>query len=319
MNFKYAMSLFSAVAIMAFSVLSVSAADNEFWADPDKLTTNTEAPTISFDMPNYDKYVKCTNDASLIELNLSQEKDNTYQGGALKLSASLNKDLDNYCTYSGQIRDENGKQLYAGADEDDAPYITMGIKINAGDVGVNYFDGCMITFKYRFGEAANGKLLNNCVFAFPTDNKNSKLVNKALMLEYNDTDNNNVDYFKEGVVTVPEGINATQFVIEIPIVKQMETADVFYIDNITITTPLKSGDEYQQIANLDGYNANAKKAEAETGFDIKEKEITYSAAESLPEESNKVSGKFIGLVVGGVVILGGAVAFVIVKHKTRFY
>lgn len=306
-----------AALCMAFSV-SADNGGEKFWANQDKLTTDTNAPTISFDTSAYKDYVKNTKDASLIDLSIDQEKDNSYQGASLKISASLQKELKEFCTYSDEIRDDDGKLIYPDAAKKDAGYVTMGVKISAGDLGANIFDGCMITFKYRIAAEADGKLLNNSVYVFPTNDKYEKICNKPVELKMNTSDSNNVDQYAQGVVTVPEGIDATELVFEVPVIKPMEKSDVLFIDNIVVTTPLKSGSDYQQLANVDGYNSNAKIQEAPEGLKIKEKENTYSSVDD-PEEGSKISVGFIIGIAAAAAVAVGLIIFAVRKYKNRFY
>ncbi|MEO3218310.1 hypothetical protein ABHC33_06070 [Ruminococcus bicirculans (ex Wegman et al. 2014)] len=81
-------------AIMMLGVCAVPAyADSEaeipeYSADKSILTTDTSAPSLSFDMKDWERYIKVTPDGEKISVGASQEKTYAYQGASLKITAT---------------------------------------------------------------------------------------------------------------------------------------------------------------------------------------------------------------------------------------
>ena len=124
-------------AIMMLGVCAVPAyADSEaeipeYSADKSILTTDTSAPSLSFDMKDWERYIKVTPDGEKISVGASQEKTYAYQGASLKITATQPNDISDYCTFASLIRDDDKNLVYPGSDSEDAPYITMGVEIDA--------------------------------------------------------------------------------------------------------------------------------------------------------------------------------------------
>ena len=128
-------------AVMMLGVCAVPAyADSEadipeYSADKSILTTDTSAPSISFDMKDWERYIHVTPDGEKISIGVSQEKTYAYQGASLKITATQPNDISDFCTYSALIRDENNELVYPGSDAEDAQYLTMGVELEAKDYG----------------------------------------------------------------------------------------------------------------------------------------------------------------------------------------
>lgn len=251
-------------AIMMLGVCAVPAyADSEaeipeYSADKSILTTDTSAPSLSFDMKDWERYIKVTPDGEKISVGASQEKTYAYQGASLKITATQPNDISDYCTYASLIRDDDKNLVYPGSESEDAPYITMGVEIDAKDFGMTCFDGCMISFKYRINQDAQGKLMGDSVFAFPCTEEYKKVTSNSVQLEINTDASNNVTQYATALIPVPDECGATKFIFEIPVIKKMDKTDVLYIDNLVIDTPLQKNGEDLQVMNLDGYNKSAK-------------------------------------------------------------
>ena len=188
-------------AIMMLGVCAVPAyADSEaeipeYSADKSILTTDTSAPSLSFDMKDWERYIKVTPDGEKISVGASQEKTYAYQGASLKITATQPNDISDYCTFASLIRDDDKNLVYPGSDSEDAPYITMGVEIDAKDFGMTCFDGCMISFKYRINQDAQGKLMGDSVFAFPCTEEYKKVTSNSVQLEINTDASNNVTQY----------------------------------------------------------------------------------------------------------------------------
>ena len=301
-------------AIMMLGVCAVPAyADSEaeipeYSADKSILTTDTSAPSLSFDMKDWERYIKVTPDGEKISVGASQEKTYAYQGASLKITATQPNDISDYCTFASLIRDDDKNLVYPGSDSEDAPYITMGVEIDAKDFGMTCFDGCMISFKYRINQDAQGKLMGDSVFAFPCTE------------EYKKVTSNSVTQYATALIPVPDECGATKFIFEIPVIKKMDKTDVLYIDNLVIDTPLQKNGEDLQVMNLDGYNKSAKAQEIVQGLKIQPKSNGLSSTSSSEAESSKGIG-VVGIVVIAVVVvvIVGAVIFVIKKKRSQFY
>jgi len=293
-------------AIMMLGVCAVPAyADSEaeipeYSADKSILTTDTSAPSLSFDMKDWEIYINVTPDGEKISVGASQEKTCAYQGASLKITATQPNDISDYCTFASLIRDDD-KNL-------------------AKDFGMTCFDGCMISFKYRINQDAQGKLMGDSVFAFPCTEEYKKVTSNSVQLEINTDASNNVTQYATALIPVPDKCGATKFVFEIPVIKKMDKTDVLYIDNLVIDTPLQKNGVDLQVMNLDGYNKSAKAQEIVQGLKIQPKSNGLSSTSSSEAESSKGIG-VVGIVVIVVVavVIVGAVIFVIKKKKSRFY
>ena len=313
-------------AVMMLGVCAVPAyADSEadipeYSADKSILTTDTSAPSISFDMKDWDRYIHVTPDGEKISIGVSQEKTYAYQGASLKITATQPNDISDFCTYSALIRDENNELVYPGSDAEDAQYLTMGVELEAKDYGMSCFDGCMISFKYRINQDAQGKLLGDSVFAFPCTDEYKTVTSNSVQLKINTDASNNVTQYATALIPVPDKCGATKFVFEIPVIKKMDKTDVLYIDNIVIDTPLQQNGTDLQVMNIDGYNKSAKAQEIVQGLKIQPKSNGLSSTSTSEADSSRGIGVIgIVVIVVVVVVVVGAVILVIKKKRSRFY
>ncbi|WP_298485762.1 hypothetical protein [uncultured Ruminococcus sp.] len=313
-------------AVMMLGVCAVPAyADSEadipeYSADKSILTTDTSAPSISFDMKDWERYIHVTPDGEKISIGVSQEKTYAYQGASLKITATQPNDISDFCTYSALIRDENNELVYPGSDAEDAQYLTMGVELEAKDYGMSCFDGCMISFKYRINQDAQGKLLGDSVFAFPCTDEYKTVTSNSVQLKINTDASNNVTQYATALIPIPDKCGATKFVFEIPVIKKMDKTDVLYIDNIVIDTPLQQNGTDLQVMNLDGYNKSAKAQEIVQGLKIQPKSNGLSSTSTSEADSSRGIGVIgIVVIVVVVVVVVGAVILVIKKKRSRFY
>ena len=313
-------------AVMMLGVCAVPAyADSEedipeYSADKSILTTDTSAPSISFDMKDWERYIHVTPDGEKISIGVSQEKTYAYQGASLKITAAQPNDISDFCTYSTLIRDENNELVYPGSDAEDAQYLTMGVELEAKDFGMSCFDGCMISFKYRINQDAQGKLLGDSVFAFPCTEEYKRVTSTSVQLKINTDESNNVTQYATALIPVPDNCGATKFVFEVPAIKQMDKTDVLYIDNIVIDTPLQQNGEDLQVMNLDGYNKSAKAQEIVQGLKVQPKSNGLSSTSTSEADSSRGIGVIgIVIIVVVVVVVVGAVILVIKKKRSQFY
>lgn len=313
-------------AVMMLGVCAVPAyADSEadipeYSADKSILTTDTSAPSISFDMKDWERYIHVTPDGEKISIGVSQEKTYAYQGASLKITATQPNDISDFCTYSALIRDENNELVYPGSDAEDAQYLTMGVELEAKDYGMSCFDGCMISFKYRINQDAQGKLLGDSVFAFPCTDEYKTVTSNSVQLKINTDASNNVTQYATALIPVPDKCGATKFVFEIPVIKKMDKTDVLYIDNIVIDTPLQQNGTDLQVMNIDGYNKSAKAQEIVQGLKIQPKSNGLSSTSTSEADSSRGIGVIgIVIIVVVVVVVVGAVILVIKKKRSRFY
>lgn len=313
-------------AVMMLGVCAVPAyADSEadipeYSADKSILTTDTSAPSISFDMKDWERYIHVTPDGEKISIGVSQEKTYAYQGASLKITATQPNDISDFCTYSALIRDENNELVYPGSDAEDAQYLTMGVELEAKDYGMSCFDGCMISFKYRINQDAQGKLLGDSVFAFPCTDEYKTVTSNSVQLKINTDASNNVTQYATALIPVPDKCGATKFVFELPVIKKMDKTDVLYIDNIVIDTPLQQNGTDLQVMNLDGYNKSAKAQETVQGLKIQPKSNGLSSTSTSEADSSRGIGVIgIVVIVVVVVVVVGAVILVIKKKRSRFY
>lgn len=324
MRLKRILGMVSAVTMLgvcAVPAYADSEADiPEYSADKSILTTDTSAPSISFDMKDWDRYIHVTPDGEKISIGVSQEKTYAYQGASLKITATQPNDISDFCTYSALIRDENNELVYPGSDAEDAQYLTMGVELEAKDYGMSCFDGCMISFKYRINQDAQGKLLGDSVFAFPCTDEYKTVTSNSVQLKINTDASNNVTQYATALIPVPDKCGATKFVFEIPVIKKMDKTDVLYIDNIVIDTPLQQNGTDLQVMNIDGYNKSAKAQEIVQGLKIQPKSNGLSSTSTSEADSSRGIGVIgIVIIVVVVVVVVGAVILVIKKKRSRFY
>jgi len=320
MNLKRITCLAAALVMSIGAALPVYADSDdsriieEYWEDENKLTDDTSAPTLSFDLTDWKSTIHLTKDASLASLEAKQETDTAYQGQSLKLTVSSAKDITDLQQFSWLIRDEDNKLVYPESEDEDAEFTTIGIELHANEFGMNYFDGSMITFNYRINPDAKGLLMGDSCFVYACDDDYNKLDSTEFRMQYNDTDNNNTTQYAKGVMSVATDIGASKIVIDVPLQKATDKIDILYLDNFTVTTRSD-----KQVANIDGYNANAKPQEIVQGLKVKKKDNTISLSDKT--KSDKSSSNvilYIGIGVIAVVVVG-AIIIVIKKVKNRFY
>lgn len=320
MNLKRITCLAAALVMSIGAALPVYADSDdsriidEYWEDESKLTDDTSAPTLSFDLTDWKNTIHLTKDASLASLEAKQETDTAYQGQSLKLTVSSAKDITDLQQFSWLIRDDDNKLVYPESENEDAEFTTIGIELHANEFGMNYFDGSMITFNYRINPDAQGLLMGDSCFVYACDDDYNKLDSTEFRMQYNDTDNNNTTQYAKGIMSVATDIGASKIVIDVPLQKATDKIDILYLDNFTVTTRSD-----KQVANIDGYNANAKPQEIVQGLKVKKKDNTVSLSDKT--DSDKGSGNvimYIGIGVVAVVVVG-AIIIVIKKVKNRFY
>ena len=285
----------------------------------DKLLTSTDKsiPAVSFDTDNWEKYVHLTPDASMLGLKMSQDKTTYYQGFSLKVSAS---DASDKLYFNMQnVVDSDNNPVYPDAQAEGAELKCPGIELRAEDFGLSCFDGCMISFMYKVGADVSGKLVEDSIYCFGTDeNYNVVLSNVVQKLTFNNLTNDNVKQYRSQVLQIGSKTACSRIVFETPILSKLDS-DVFCIDNISITLPEKNdnGDKLY-IKSLDGYNASAKPQETIDEIEIKEKTSSVDVADA-PEKQEGGHGIVIIIIVIVVVVAGGVVGFLFFKKKKQFY
>ncbi|WP_124098299.1 hypothetical protein [Ruminococcus sp. Marseille-P6503] len=291
----------------------------EFKADTEMLSDDASAPTISFDTSDWEKYVHLTADGEAMGIKMSQDTDTFYQGASLKVYSDCEGiEAGRYYNYGNSVRDDDGNLLYPEASAEDTAFVTPGIELRAEDFGLSCFDGCMVTFLYRMGTDTENKLMESSVYAFPADEEYNHLANNPVKLTYDTVLNDNVSQYRKLMVTVAADASATKIVFQTPVMQKV-TSDIFYIDNITVVTPLEDNGADLYVKNLDGYNENAKPQEIIESVKIQQQGKTLSQAESRDEESE---GSFNPMIIVIAVLAAALVAIVIlvvIKHKNKFY
>ena len=273
--------------------------------------------TFSFDNKDWKDYVKLTPDSEKAGLKLDSQTSRAYQGASLKISAdngSEIKDLQNNCW---EFTGSDNKSLFPDVSEETEGLITMGIEINAEDVGVTTFDGSMIVFTYRFDEKGVEALLGNSIAAYTAKQGGYIDSGSVLAVKKNDTISNNIEQFRDAVISVPTKGNSTKIVIEIPVQKAY-SGEIITIDNIDICLPGDNG----YIKNLDGYNENATPKETVEELEITGEGKQADTAQAESADTSKEDGTsvrvIIGVVLAAVVFLAAVVAAVVLRFKGRF-
>ena len=272
--------------------------------------------TLSFDNKDWKNYVKLTDQAEKAGLSITAETEQSFQGASLKVRAKNTaeiKDTQNVCW---EIKDSDNKQMFPDVAEDTEGLLTMGIELNAKDFGLSTFDGSMMVFTYRFDEKGVDALVGNSVVLFSSKKKGYLYSGGSTVVAKNTTLSDNVNQYRQALVTVPKKGNSTKLIIEIPVQKAY-TGDIMTIDNIDICLP----DDVGYIKNLDGYNEVATPKETIEEIQIKEDEPESENVQIATEKEHSSKSKVIVIVVIVVVVIillaGGAVLFV--KFKQKFY
>lgn len=325
MIIKRVLSAFAAAAaVLTFSAGTVFADDAKdekpvikFEADGTMLSSDN-VPAISFDTEKYEDYIHLTRDADKAGIKLAQDKDTYYQGASMKVSASTDG-VDGYFNCSGMARDDDNNLLFPDAPEteDTSSVSIIGFELEAKDFGLTCFDGCMVTFAYRLTDADEKALMGQSAWVYPADEDNVRVSDMATQLKVNTTTQNNISQYQKAFVTVGEERSATKIIFDIPTSGAVK-GTVFYIDNITIQLPDSIGDK-KYIKNLDGYNENAEPREIIEELQVAKKGNTIST-ESEAEKSSSKTSPLIFVIIGvAVVVVAGAVFFIIKKLRNRFY
>ncbi len=321
MKFGKLFSVAAAFVIAGSCMVMPASADKKkiaFSADNSLLTASDSVPTISFDTSKWDGYVHLTKDAELLNLKMKQDTQNYYQGASLKISSDSSGITDKFYQYAGSVRDSNGNLIYPKSTEEGAEIISPGIELRAEDFGLSCFDGCLISFAYRIGEGTKSNLMNDAVYAYPSDDDYNKLSESPTVLQYDSVMTDNVTQYRKSIVRVAEGVSATKIVFMTPVMGGI-SSDIFCLDNILIQTPWQDNGADLYVQNMDGYNSNAKPREIIEEIKINEKENTVK------DESSKASDEKSGFSVMNIVVIsliGVAVVIVIIRivaHRKKFY
>ena len=328
MKILKSIACFAAAAVMSVCTVLPAFADAEeeervidpYTEDESMLTDDTSAPTLSFDMSKWDSIVT-VNDAAKKYTNMTLSGDNktAYQGQSLKVSVQADSDFkDGLYQFAWEAKDADGKALYPetqGEGADELEYITAGFELHASDFGLNYFDGGMLTFKYRFDPEAKGKLMDDSVFVSPFYDDYKRTDTKYMKLQYNDTDSNNVNAYANGVMSISDEVGVDKIVFTVPLVKKTDKINVLYLDNIVFTTKTD-----KRVINLDGFNENATEQKGDLAIEVEKKDNVVSITEETETTKSKAKNTvvIVGIVVLGIVVVG-AIVFLILKSRKRFY
>ena len=289
----------------------------EFTYDADKLTDSKE-PALSFDSSGYESYIHMTRDAEKGGISFEQDKDTSYQGVSLKILADT-KGVSGYFNGSGFVKDENNNSLYPDApDVEDVINLNfVGIELRSEDFGLSTFDGCLFNFAYRLTAEDEGALLGDTVWVYSANSDNVRKCNPLELTVNTVVDDNVNQYNGNALVSVPEASNSTKLIFDIPVQKEFK-GEVLYLDNITISLPDSAEGKY--VANVDGYNKNAKISERVDEIKIsKDKNDTTIADKKIEKEKDHTKKRIVILVIVIVAAAaaGGVVAFIMLKK--RFY
>lgn len=323
-----------AAALMSISAALPAFADaerefKEYTENEEMLAADSDAPTLSFDSKKFEPYVSVSDEGkSLSSMNIFASNDisTAYQGQSLVVNVKADKDIEGYQVYSWAVKDgddylypdtrvEGGNNYNTELD-----YISQSIVLKAEDFGITYFDGGMVNFSYRFNPEVEGLLMDDSAYCYAGwgDNGTDVVAGvNAKVLKYNDSDSNNVHQYNKCVMTIPDNVGAETFVISLPVQKATDSLDIFYIDNLTITTK-----NNVQIKNLDNYNKNAKKQEGQLELKISDKKEAerevYDADKAPLGARIKHILSIVGIVVVALAVIVGVV-FAVIKLRKRFY
>lgn len=323
MKMKKIIGAAAALVIGLTSLSSVAFADSEekkeipFTYDKSMISTEENTPSLSFDGDDWTKYVHTTSDASKIGLKVSIDKDTYYQGFSLKATASGSQNSELFM-HAGLVRDADNNPVYPGAEEEGAQFISPGFELRCEDFGLSCFDGCFLTFMYKMGADAQGKLMGDSVYVYADDGDLSKNTSSAVALKYDALMNNNVTQYRAGSISVPYSSASTRIVFETPVLEAMES-DIFCIDNITITLPTQEDGSTIYIKSLDGYNKSAVPQETIEALQVGEKKASTPEIGSAPEKQEGGNGFVVVIIIIVVVLAGGVGGFFFIKKKKKFY
>lgn len=286
--------------------------------DKSKLSTDKDSPALSFDSEEWKDYVKLTSEADKANLALSTEKTKTFQAYSLKISGELKSNITHDMTYAKYLTDKKGNKLYPKAGSNGERAWTIGAEISAKDFGLDSFDGCSVSFTYRFGEDVGDKLFEKSMFVYPTNDFSYQVIEETpLQIKYDDSsDDNNVDQYANGTLNVRKNIKSTKIVFEVPLIKTTAKTALVYLDNITIKTTEKDGSKALYAKNVDGYNSSADKAKISSK--VIENEVQTMDIDTSNKSESSGKGLIIVFVIIGIVVVAAIVIFII-KLKQRFY
>ena len=308
----------TAVSCLAFS----AAADAEekkvipFTFDKSLTTSESAAPTVSFDGDDWVKYVHTTSDSGKIGLNITLDKSTYYQGFSLKANCSSSQNSELFQN-AGAVTDADNNPVYPAASEEGASFISPGVELRAEDFGLSCFDGCLVTFRYKIGNDCQGKLMGDSVYAFGTDDTYVPVFS-MLQLKYDTVLNNNVTQYLPQAISIPAEAAVTRIVFEIPLLEKTD-CDVLCLDNISIQLPDSGDSKGLYIKNLDGFNAKANPQETISEIQIKEKKESTAEIGSTPEKQEGGHGFIVAIVIIVIVAAGGVGTFFFIKKKKQYY
>ena len=262
-------------------------------------------PTLSFDRDSCLKYITVSedgvNEAGMWVTNQSAVR---YQGGCLKIAVNNEKQRGNV---------EGG----------DLPYVYeygMGIQLNAADFGLENFDGCVISMMVKFHPDALAALDNSAATITASEvvaEGEEGYITGSRTITYSELE---AKGFRNAILTIMEPKegeygDTTSFSINLPLTG-VYSGDVFYIDNLTIKTPLKDADGNDlYVKNVDGYNASASVDNTENIVQAGDTVTADSVVlESVAEEAGE-GGK--GMIIAIVIV--GIGVFILIKMKNRYY
>ena len=315
----------AAAAVTAFSCLTFNAFAEEseekkeipFTADKTMTTTESSEPAVSFDGDDWNKYVHLTPDSEKIGLKISIDKTTYYQGFSLKATASASQ-RDEFFLHAATVKDADNNLVFPGSDAEDAKFICPGVELRCEDFGLSCFDGCFVSFVYRLGADAEGKLMDSSVYAFATDENYAGANSSLVTLKYDVLMNNNVSQYRSESISVPANSASTRIVFETPVLDKMDSEAVC-LDNISIMLPIEEEGKSLYIKSLDDYNAGAKPQETIEEIQIKEKKESTVEIADAKEKQEGGNGFIVVIIIIVVVIAGGVGAFFFIKKKKQYY
>lgn len=290
-------------------------AENATDKNPPSGSDVPEAPTISFDMSDWSKYIHLSPDAGIAGIKVDTTRKGQYQGATMVLSVDMKSDLSGkYPTFAEGYKDDDGNLVYPDASEESGNLVKMGFELKAADFGLETFDGATITFKYAFNEDAADILLGGCLYMYPVNEEYEVLTSNAIQLKVNTITKENINYYSNGFVTAPAEAGATSILFEVPLLKGY-TGDLIMIDNLSIEIGGK------KIANVDGYNDTATPMKENDGvlkIEGNGNKDTASSSEAPKEDG----GKFNPVIIIVILLVIAAIVLVVVlvlKNKNRYY
>ena len=254
-------------------------------------TSEDAAPTLAFDGDDWSKYIDVFDDTGSGAYSLKSERDVVYQGASAKLTANLTNPPD-----------------YAGGSED-----SMGIMLSAEKFGLDNFDGYTLSFYTRFNVNIEGLLNEDKAYVFG-QNADKELTTPTIKtIAYSAA--SNVNNYEKQFITIPTDTKTTEILIKVPLA-QAYTGDVMYLDNLSLL--YATDGDANPVVTLDTYNANAPISDKGDVIKQNKKQTTVDTSE-VEKSSEGGSVGIIIVIAAAILVIGGAVAFAIVKAKKRFY